>query len=667
MSENVERVQIGNRAIPVHRFNTVVVGSGAAGLNAAEYLHKHGQKSVALVTEGLRWGTSLNTGSDKQTYYKLTLGGDSDDSVRKAAMTLFNGGSMDGDIALAEAACSAQCFYRLVDMGVPFPCNAYGEYVGYKTDHDPVKRGTSAGPLTSKFMTQCLLRAVEERGIPVFDKHQVIEILVGGEGLTRRTFGVLALNNHDQTVMEGRYVVFAATNVIYATGGEAGMYEQSVYPRSQTGSTGIAFRAGVKGKNLTESQYGIASVKFRWNLSGTFQQVLPRYISTAPDGGDEREFLNDHFATDEKLLEAIFLKGYQWPFDPRKIVDYGSSLVDILVFHEIAFKGRRVFLDYAQNPSRAETGGRMDFSKLTPVVHEYLSNSGALLEKPIERLAHMNQPAIDLYKSNGIDLHTEFLEIAVSAQHNNGGLAANHWWESEVRHFFPVGEVNGSHGVFRPGGSALNSGQVGGMRAARYIIQKYGEEPPSAGDIAARCGEQVWDTIAFGDQALANADGAGDWKALRQALQHRMSLHGAHIRSAEGAAKALEEAREALALLAGGLGIAKPEGLRALYQFRDLAICHFVYLFAIKNYIDQGGGSRGSYLVYDEKGEKPLAELPDVFRFRLDDGKLAVRIQEVFFDGKSCTASWRDARPVPPPDDWFETAWKRYLDGEIFN
>ena len=30
---------------------------------------------------------------------------------------------------------------------------------------------------------------------------------------------------------------------------------------------------GSQGKNLTESQFGIASIKFRWNLSGTYQQV----------------------------------------------------------------------------------------------------------------------------------------------------------------------------------------------------------------------------------------------------------------------------------------------------------------------------------------------------------------------------------------------------------
>ena len=41
--------------------------------------------------------------------------------------------------------------------------------------------------------------------------------------------------------------LFNCRNVIYATGGPAGIYSMSVYPESQIGSTGIAFEAGVKG------------------------------------------------------------------------------------------------------------------------------------------------------------------------------------------------------------------------------------------------------------------------------------------------------------------------------------------------------------------------------------------------------------------------------------
>ena len=92
----------------VREIHTVVVGSGAAGLNAADRLFQYGVRDLALVTENMNWGTSRNTGSDKQTYYKLSLAGDAPDSVRKLAQVLYDGGCVDGEHALCEAALSCQ-------------------------------------------------------------------------------------------------------------------------------------------------------------------------------------------------------------------------------------------------------------------------------------------------------------------------------------------------------------------------------------------------------------------------------------------------------------------------------------------------------------------------------------------------------------------------------
>ncbi len=662
-----ESLSINGIPVPVYRFNTVVVGSGAAGLAAADRLFRFGQQSVALVTEGLEWGTSRNTGSDKQTYYKLSLAGADGDSIRETARTLFEGGAMDGDIAMAEAAASARCFFRLVELGVPFPHNAEGEFVGYKTDHDPRRRGTSAGPLTSKYMTECLLASVKETGVAIYNRRQVIEILTADEADgTRRCLGVLVLHIDGRDWPATRYEIFAADNVVYATGGEAGMYAMSAYPQSQTGSTGVAFRAGVRGKNLTESQYGIASVGFRWNLSGTYQQVLPRYVSTDADGNDEREFLDPYFSSPTSLLRAIFLKGYQWPFDPRKIADEGSSLIDILVYHEVVHNGRRVFLDYRRNPACAGEGGQLDPDRLDDEVRSYLEYSGALFGTPLARLVHMNRPAIELYADHNIDLSVEMLEIAVSAQHNNGGLAANGWWESDLRHFFPVGEVNGSHGVYRPGGSALNSGQVGALRAAEYIAHMYRGEPPTVQAIASHCGAQIENTIAIGENAIAATDHPWDLHGVIQEIRLRMSRYGAHIRSRDGVETAIAESERLLQTLRAGLSITGPGHLRQLHQLRDLAVCSHVYLCAIRDYMEAGGESRGSYLVHAPGGAVPAQGLPDLFAYTLDKGDLAEKIQEVAYSPDRCTCTWRPIRPMPEPGEWFETEWARYQKGEIY-
>ena len=212
-------------------------------------------------------------------------------------------------------------------------------------------------------MTECLEKAVNEKGVKIFDKLQVIKILTDGDKIR----GILCLDLQNLDDPNRRYVAFNCKNVIYATGGPAGMYDDSVYPLGHYGATGIAFDAGVMGKNLTEWQYGLSSIKPRWNVSGTFMQVLPRFISTDENGNDEKEFLFDFFKDKGDMLTKVFLKGYQWPFDVRK-VDGGSSIIDILVYIESSIKGRRVFLDFRHNPG----GEEIDFSALSSEAREYL-------------------------------------------------------------------------------------------------------------------------------------------------------------------------------------------------------------------------------------------------------------------------------------------------------
>lgn len=660
-----EKLQINEQNIDVYSLNTVVVGSGAAGLNAADRLYNFGQEDIAVVTEGMKMGTSRNTGSDKQTYYKLTLGGKEKDSVYEMAETLFSGGSMDGDIALVEAALSARSFYHLVDIGVPFPHNRFGEYVGYKTDHDPRKRATSAGPLTSHYMTEKLEKEVKNKGIKIFDNYQVIGVLTDQK--QKEAVGLLTLNKNQLEDDNKRYAVFNTTNIVYATGGPAGLYDTSVYPGSQTGASGLAFEAGVQGKNLTEWQYGLASIKFRWNLSGTYQQVLPTYVSTEQDGSDKKEFLKEYFSSPGKMLDAIFLKGYQWPFDPRKVKNFGSSLIDILVYNETVIKGRRVWLDYRKNPACASKNGKLDFSLLGEEAEKYLNNSNALFGTPIERLRKMNQPAVDLYADNGIDLENEMLEIAVCAQHNNGGLEGNIWWESNLEHFFPVGEVNGSHGVYRPGGTALNSGQVGSTRAAQFIAARYSEEAPPVEEFKDECKKQIEEKLQLGKRFMESAaeDDSSNVAEIRKRLGERMSRAGAHIRSLSAVEEARKEAKAELNKLGEISNLASSRNLSTAFQNYDLLLAQYVYLTAFKDYIELGGKSRGSYLVKDRDGESPLEELGDDFKFSLEDEVFNKKIQRIKYKGDHCEFNWQNVRPIPEEDNWFETVWKKYLNDEI--
>lgn len=639
--------------IPVYTLNTVVVGTGAAGFNAADCLWDNGQQDIAIVTEGVNTGTSRNTGSDKQTYYKISLSGGDPDSVMDMAKVYFSGQCVDGDHALCEAALSAQSFLKLVQLGVPFPRNRYGEYVGYKTDHDPSRRATSIGPYTSKRMTECLEKSVRNKNIRIFDKMQVVRILTHEEKLE----GLLCLNLDENA--ESRFTLFRCKNVVYATGGPAGMYANSVFPVGHLGASGAAFEAGVKGKNLTEWQFGLASIQPRWNVSGTYMQVLPRFISTDQDGNDEREFLGDFFADKGDLLTRVFLKGYQWPFDVRK-VDGGSSMVDILVYIETCLKGRRVFLDFRKNPFDAP----VDFNLLSPEAHEYLEKAGACFGTPIERLLHMNAPAVDFYMDKGVDIRREPLEIALCAQHNNGGLSIDAWWQTNVQGFFAAGEVSASHGVYRPGGSALNAGQVGSARAAQYIAARCQGEPGSVEELLSHCGSEIEKDIALAAGAISDENTV---HSLWAEATSRMSRVGGAIRDTQGMKEALADIADTIAHYGEKAKLQGEAGMGKLFRLRDTLISQYVYLSAMVNHVQNGGSSRGSALYTDANGSLADEKLPEIFRFVLDDGSRADRVQEVVYRNGECFFEERSVRPIPVEDDCFENIWRDYREnGNVY-
>ncbi len=637
-----QSIQVRGREMRLLTCHTAVVGSGAAGYAAANRLYEAGQRDIVMLTEGVNKGTSRNTGSDKQTYYKLSLCGGTADSVEEMARTYFEGRGMDGDLALCEAAFSPRCFYYLCEAGVPFPHNAFGEYSGYKTDHDPAMRATSAGPLTSRFMTECLERRAKEHGITVYDNWLVIAILVK----ENQCVGLMALSRRS-----GEYLLVNAANVVYATGGPAGIYKNSVYPSSQSGATGIALEAGAAAKNLTEWQYGIASLKFRWNLSGTYQQVLPRYVSTDMEGNDQREFLEGEFDSPESLLNAVFLKGYQWPFDPAKVKNQGSSMIDMLVYRETEERKRRVFLDYRRNPASLNRLGQDWLKALGDPAASYLAQSGAAQDTPIGRLLHMNPKAVELYRSHNIDLETEMLEIGVCAQHNNGGLAGDMWWESNLSHFFPVGEVNGSHGVHRPGGSALNSGQVGALRASIRISKVYRQGPMEIRDFLRAVGEQVEAKMRLAEQFAGPAEGGLSPVQVKEEIGSVMSAGAAHIRAADQISRTQERLREIRSRLLERLSVKNSQELAQAFQTYDTLISAEALTAAINHYIKEGGESRGSYLIKQNGADESFLDGPDPFgdsvqELRLKDGKFQVR--------------WRPVRPIPPRDLWFENVWKEY-------
>ncbi|MEA1878941.1 MAG: FAD-binding protein [Bacteroidota bacterium] len=652
------KIKIGHKEFPFIRVNTLIIGSGAAGLNAAVQLFERGIEDIAILTEKWGGGTSNNAGSDKQTYYRLAADGQAGDSVTDMAEALYKGGAMHGDIALIESATSLQAFNHLIACGVPFPHDEYGRYPGYRTDHDDKGRGTSAGPLTSRYMFQALAKKIVNYQIPIIDQYQAIQLLYRDEKEKRSVIGALAIDLIQKEKGLKSIVVFQAASVIIATGGPGGLYNASVYPESQKGSMGMALEIGAKACNLTESQFGIASVKFRWNLSGSYQQVIPRYFSV-DQAGVEYEFLNEHFNDSASLSKAIFLKGYQWPFDSGKLDGDSSSLIDLLVYREKYLLHRRVFIDYRNNPV-LHNGQEFNIEvNADELISSYLEKSNAVLKTPIERLAAMNQPAIDLFRKNGINLNTDPLEIDVCAQHCNGGLSASIWWESNIQNLFPVGEINGSHGVYRPGGSALNAGQVGGIRAAMLISSTASKYRLKLDHFRDMIEFQITETIKIVENWKREGENSELASELDQ-MRSRMSKNAGVYRNLEKCRQARNEARDQYSKIFAFTSVSDGM-LPDMFYLKDHLISQLAILESIVEFLEIGGGSRGSFLVLDQKGNHALPWNESV-RYITDSEEGFTRKNQLLveWNGDSFSKSWQIVREIPDGPAWFETAWKKY-------
>ena len=677
----MERTEINIDKFDFKEFEAVIIGSGAAGLNCAIHLVEEGLKpsEVAIITENLGGGTSFNTGSDKQTYYKLSIIGDQSDSPIDMAKTFTAGGAMHGDIALIEVTNSIREFFHLVQLGVPFPHNEYGGYVGYKTDNDPKQRATSIGPLTSQKMGECLLKVVQNYNIEIFNNHYVTRIILDDAKGPPEACGVVSIkiDQLSKGFSEDIIQVFKARNVIIATGGPAFLYKNSVYPPSQFGSMAMAILAGCKLQNLTESQFGLASTKFRWNVSGSYMQVIPRYVSIDKEGNED-EFLTKYFPSFQQLSKAIFLKGYQWPLNSDRIEGFGSSLVDLAVYHESEVLGKKIYLDFTKNPQ--------DYSndKIDAIAIEYLTKTDSLGDTPIERLEKLNKQAIELYQNHGIDIRREPLQIAVCNQHLNGGISGDIWWETTVKHLFAIGEINGSHGVHRPGGAALNSGQVGGLRAAQRIAHAYYKKTAIDQTRFKPALYKYLTNFLYGLQSgplrgeVTSKLETSDLSKIVENLHNRMSKYGASIRPLEGIESAIENIQNDQIWLNHKYIVDTIENLVNFLRLQDALLTQQFFLCSIQEYHNQKGCSRGSYLVIRKELEASLNELfitppngLEQYKFIKSDNSIKDKIQTIQLQDtplkSNIKVEWVDVRKIPENDESFELVWKKFNNREIFN
>ncbi len=436
----------------------LVVGGGGGGIRAALAARgQDDQTSIYLATKGKlgQSGVTALACSDRMAFHATLPHTEPlcEDSWFYHARDIYEiGGRVsDANLAAILAANACEAFEYLLKLGVPFvTCD--GKTDQFVTDGSHYARACYTGPYTAVHIEQALVEEFKRNNIGLLENCSIIELISDNEGI-RGAIGLLESRQGEELL------VVNASSVIMASGGGGLIYADNVFPRGNSGSGAIlAYRAGAELVNMEFIQFGIASVKTRLNCSGSMMRAFPRFVN---DQG--REFISDYLPEGidpSDLPGLIFRKGATWPVS----YEHDTRIIDIAVYKERK-NGRKVYLDYSKNP-RGFTYQQVE-SALKERYRGEIKNEISLQEReesPLKRLQEINPDSVSWLEKHGIDITSgEMVEVAVCAQHFQGGIKINDRGETAVRGLYAVGEcAGGQHGANRPGGNALLDGQVFG-------------------------------------------------------------------------------------------------------------------------------------------------------------------------------------------------------------
>ena len=213
-------------------FDTIIVGSGLAGLTAAYYASKHG--SVAIITK-----SQLDTSN---SYY--AQGGiagviaDDDSPELHVHDTLVAGrGLCEKDAVDILVREGRERILELVEMGMQFDRIGDEFVLGLEGGHSKRRILHAGGDATGKELTCFMLRKLlEQKNIQTYEFTAVTRLIIQ-EGVCT---GVQSID-----FITGENVIFQAQACILATGGLSRIFSRTTNPHTATGDgIALAYEAG---------------------------------------------------------------------------------------------------------------------------------------------------------------------------------------------------------------------------------------------------------------------------------------------------------------------------------------------------------------------------------------------------------------------------------------
>jgi L-aspartate oxidase len=227
----------------IFEFDTVVIGSGLAGLTAAYYSSKFG--NVAVVTK-----SELDTSNSYYAQGGIAAAIASDDSPDLHMKDTLEAGRglCDEDAVRVLVNEGKERVLEMIDMGMQFDKKNSEFVLGLEGAHSRRRILHAGGDATGKMLTCFMLQKVkEQKNITHFEYTTAVKLLKNNGNIA----GVQALD-----FKTGKNLLFKTKAVILATGGLSRIFSRSTNPHTATGDgIALAWEAGAKVSDIEFIQF----------------------------------------------------------------------------------------------------------------------------------------------------------------------------------------------------------------------------------------------------------------------------------------------------------------------------------------------------------------------------------------------------------------------------
>ncbi|MFI9823033.1 succinate dehydrogenase flavoprotein subunit [Streptomyces sp. NPDC052013] len=239
----------------IHKYDTVIVGAGGAGMRAAIEATKRSRTAVLTKL----YPTRSHTGA-AQGGMAAALANVEEDNWEWHTFDTVKGGDylVDQDAAEILAKEAIDSVLDLEKMGLPFNRTPNGtidqrRFGGHSRNHGeaPVRRSCYAADRTGHMILQTLYQNCVKEGVEFFNEFYVLDQLITEVDGVKRSAGVVAYE-----LATGEIHVFQAKAVIYASGGCGKFFKVTSNAHTLTGDGQAAvYRRGIPLEDMEFFQF----------------------------------------------------------------------------------------------------------------------------------------------------------------------------------------------------------------------------------------------------------------------------------------------------------------------------------------------------------------------------------------------------------------------------